>query len=101
MAAGGDTFINEMMAWAGFDNVLSNINRYPNLSAEKIQELNPDLVLLSSEPYPFKDKHINEISKLLPNAQVKMVDGQSFSWYGSRLLYAFRDIRALIRSLEV
>ncbi|MEJ0032358.1 MAG: helical backbone metal receptor [Bacteroidota bacterium] len=83
MAAGSDTFINEMMKVAGFENVVKG-ERYPTLSDESIRQLNPQVVLLSSEPYPFKDQHADELKKLLPDAKVMLVDGEMFSWYGSR-----------------
>ncbi|RCH55912.1 cobalamin-binding protein [Mucilaginibacter hurinus] len=87
MAAGNDTFISSMLHECGFINALTE-PRYPVLSSEELSDLDPDLVLLSSEPYPFKEKHIMEIKKIVPRAIVAMVDGEIFSWYGSRLLYA-------------
>jgi len=84
MAAGSDTFIHDLMNRCGFENV-TNQARYPELSEEEIIELNPELVLLSSEPFPFTAKHIQELQELLPKAKIKLVDGEMFSWYGSRL----------------
>lgn len=97
MAAGGDTYISYMLKLSGFVNVLQEEDRYPELSRERIQALNPEVILLSSEPFPFKDKHIAELSVLCPNADVRLVDGEMFSWYGSRLLLSasyFRNLRA-------
>lgn len=88
MAAAGGTFINEMLKYAGFDNVLSGRKRYPQLTEEEIHTLNPEVVLLSSEPFPFKEKHIAELRHLLPDAKIQLVDGEMFSWYGSRLAHA-------------
>ena len=88
MAAGGNTFINEMMKLAGFENVLKSDSRYPEISIDWIKTLHPDYILLSSEPYPFKQKHIEELEALIPNVKVKLVDGEIFSWYGSRMLKA-------------
>lgn len=85
MAAGDDTFIHTMMQRAGMENVLNDKNRYPALSSQDIKELNPELVLLSSEPYPFKEKHIEELSQILPDTKILLVNGEMFSWYGSRL----------------
>lgn len=87
MAAGGDTFINHMLERCGSTNVFAQ-NRYPEITERQLIEANPDLVFLSSEPYPFKQKHIDEFQTMLPNAKVQLVDGEMFSWYGSRLLYA-------------
>ena len=84
MAAGSDTFINDMLSRCGFENVLSE-SRYPELTESKILDLNPDVVFLSSEPFPFGPTHMHELEGLLPNASIKLVDGELFSWYGSRL----------------
>ncbi len=86
MAAGGDSFIDDVMQKIGLQNVLQESIRYPSLKESEIQELNPSLVLLSSEPYPFGEKNIEEIRDLLPQAKVILVDGEAFSWYGSRII---------------
>ncbi|MEH0155050.1 helical backbone metal receptor [Limibacter armeniacum] len=85
MAAGKQTFIDHMISAAGWTNVVSD-TRYPEINTLEIQQLNPDLIFLSSEPYPFKEKHINELQEQLPASKVLLVDGELFSWYGSRLL---------------
>jgi ABC-type Fe3+-hydroxamate transport system substrate-binding protein len=87
MAAGADTFITDMLHYSGFTNAVTT-SRYPVLNKEQLQMINPQVVLLSSEPYPFKEKHIEEIRQILPNAKVVLADGEMFSWYGSRLQYA-------------
>ena len=98
MAAGVDTFINDMMKAAGFENcVLSN--RYPSLSMDEIIALNPSHIFLSSEPFPFKQKHIDELKNVLPNAKVILVDGELFSWYGSRMLQSFEYFSRLNEQL--
>lgn len=98
MAAGVDTFIHEMLSIAGFDNAVT-ATRYPSLTFEGIQKINPDIVFLSSEPFPFKEKHIYEMQNSLPNAKIKLVDGELFSWYGSRMLKSFVYFRALHEEL--
>ena len=85
MSVGGDTFINDMIHRIGWTNVLGDKQRYPEIDLADLKEKNVDLVLLSSEPYPFKDIHIAEIKAALPNADVRLVDGEMFSWYGSRM----------------
>ncbi|WP_332912190.1 helical backbone metal receptor [Algoriphagus boritolerans] len=87
MAAGKDTFIDTMLSSAGFENLIEN-SRYPELMEEELIDLSPDYLLLSSEPFPFKEKHIKALQSILPNTKVQLVDGEMFSWYGSRLLYA-------------
>ncbi len=98
MVAGTDTFIHNMIEEAGFQNIVT-ITRYPVLTNEEIKALNPDVVFLSSEPFPFKEKHIQEMQLILPNANVKLVDGELFSWYGSRILKSFEYFRALNEEL--
>src|SRR6218665_836854 len=89
MVAGHDTFINEMLKYCGFENVFTDRDsRYPGISSEELIAANPQLVLLSSEPYPFKEQHVAELQQLLPAAKILIVDGELFSWYGSRLLKA-------------
>ncbi|WP_316821127.1 helical backbone metal receptor [Pedobacter gandavensis] len=85
--AGRNTFIDHMLAMNGLRNVVKE-SRYPEMDLETLASLNPDLVFLSSEPYPFKEKHLKEISLALPHAKVMLVDGEMFSWYGSRLVKA-------------
>lgn len=87
MSAGKATFIGDMLHKMGLQNVIIDKNgRYPNLNLEEIKLLNPELVFLSSEPYPFKEKHIQEFKQLLPTSKIILVDGELFTWYGSRLL---------------
>lgn len=87
MAAGQRTFITDMLQRCGFINGIAQA-RYPEITAEELKIINPDLILLSSEPYPFAEKHIAEFKTIVPSAEVKLVDGEMFSWYGSRLKYA-------------
>jgi ABC-type Fe3+-hydroxamate transport system substrate-binding protein len=99
MWAGGDTFIHDILQRCGFDNVLHHQPRYPELSLEALRDLDPELVLLSSEPYPFKEKHIAEVQAVLPAARILLVDGELFSWYGSRLLHAPEYLAGLLQLL--
>lgn len=96
MCAGGDTFISDMITRMGWHNALADMNRYPAVTLEELTTRNIDMVLLSSEPYPFKDKHIAEIQAVLPNATIHLVDGEMFSWYGSRMKLAPAYLQNLI-----
>lgn len=87
MAAGKHTFIDSMLSAVGLKNVVEE-TRYPELLDAKIQALNPEVVFLSSEPYPFKERHVTELKNLLSNSTIQLVDGEMFSWYGSRLVKA-------------
>ena len=96
MCAGGDTFINNMIEHMGWTNVLSGKMRYPEIALQELADKQVNKILLSSEPYPFKDAHIAEIKAVLPDAEVLLVDGEMFSWYGSRMLEATAYLRKLI-----
>lgn len=87
MFAGKNTFIDDILMKIGLRNVVVE-RRYPELILEELQTANCKLIFLSSEPYPFKEKHIKEIQLAMPNAKVMLVDGEMFSWYGSRLVKA-------------
>jgi ABC-type Fe3+-hydroxamate transport system substrate-binding protein len=86
MTVGHDTFIHHMLNRIGFESVSRLQLRYPQLSFDDVKNLQPDYIFLSSEPYRFKEKHINLYRELFPEARVILVDGEMFSWYGSRLL---------------
>jgi ABC-type Fe3+-hydroxamate transport system substrate-binding protein len=88
MAAGGQTFIDSMLTTLGLKNAIATRDRYPQLTTGDIKQLSPDLIFLSSEPYPFKEEHVREIRHLSPSSKILLVDGEMFSWYGSRLRLA-------------
>jgi len=99
MTVGGDTFINDMLLKCGFINAFSDKKRYPEISTAELKTANCKLLLLSSEPYPFKQKHIDELGAQLPGCKIILADGEMFSWYGSRLLLAPDYFRELHLSL--
>ncbi len=99
MVAGSNTFINDMLKRCGFENVFANIGRYPEINEEQLKEAQPELILLSSEPFPFKEKHIEQFKALCPNATIKIVDGELFSWYGSRLLQSPNYFKEILNSI--
>lgn len=100
MAAGRDTFIGDMLQRIGIENVLSSNTRYPELSIQDVKRLNPEFIFLSSEPYPFNDTHIKELQKEIPQAKIILVDGELFSWYGSRLKNSVEYFNQLIVDLK-
>ena len=85
MTVGGDTFIHDVLRRASLANVFGEQMRYPEVTAEEIAAAEPDVILLSSEPFPFGEAHIAEIERTLPGVPVRLVDGELFSWYGSRM----------------
>lgn len=96
MCAAHHTFIDFVLSHIGFKNALEGFDRYPELPEEKLKEIRPDLCFLSSEPFPFKEIHIHELQKIVPNAKVLIVDGEMFSWYGSRLLQLEKYLKGLL-----
>jgi ABC-type Fe3+-hydroxamate transport system substrate-binding protein len=99
IVAAKGTFIDDMLQKCGLMNAFDT-ERYPEVTADQLIDARPDVILLSSEPYPFKEKHIDEFRSLLPNSIVKLVDGEAFSWYGSRLLHAPAYFNDLIKGLH-
>ncbi len=90
MVVGSNNFINELLNRNHLYNVYgTDSGRYPVIELEEMAGKNPEIILLSSEPYPFKEKHALEIKQFIPNAKIVLVDGEMFSWYGTRLLKAF------------
>jgi len=98
MLAGRNTFIDTMLQTCGLVNAF-DLERYPEVDAQLLQDAKPDVILLSSEPYPFKEKHIQELQAIVPSAKIKLVDGEMFSWYGSRLLEAPSYFAHLVKKL--
>jgi ABC-type Fe3+-hydroxamate transport system substrate-binding protein len=87
MAAGTSTFIHSMMVAAGFSNVTDQLtnSRYPIVSVQDVLELAPEVILLSSEPFPFDHRHQKQFEAQFPTIRIQLVDGEIFSWYGSRM----------------
>lgn len=98
MLAGRDTFIDNILALNGLSNVIKE-KRYPEIKLNELAKLKPDLIFLSSEPYPFKEAHLEEIRAVVPEAKVMLVDGEMFSWYGSRLVKAVQYLFQLQKQL--
>ena len=88
MTVGADTIVHDVMARCGLTNAFADRTRYPAVTADEIHAADADAVLLSSEPYPFADRHVAEVQALAPRARIVLVDGEAFSWYGPRLALA-------------
>lgn len=104
MGCGNQNFIHDIIMHCGWENVLADISpetgsRYPEVSADTLRELAPDFLLLSSEPYPFAEKHRVAFNALLPHTTSVLVDGELFSWYGSRMLQMPIYLRSLQKQL--
>lgn len=101
ITVGGDTFIHDMLQRCGLGNAFAAEKRYPQVTIEQIRESGCKVVLLSSEPYPFRQKHLEELSGLLgDDIRILLADGELFSWYGSRLLQSPPYFEELLRQIH-
>ena len=92
MTVGNDTYIHNVMEHWKLDNVFGDKTRYPKVTFYDIAEKDPELILLSSEPYPFKEKHLAEFEEAFPNTRTLLAEGEWFSWYGSHMLHSFQRL---------
>ena len=97
MTVGSDTFIHNILSEIGFENIFKNQTRYPEIQVEDLAEA--DVIMLSSEPFPFKQKHIAELKEFYPKKKIIIVDGEAFSWYGTHIAKCEDYFRELIKSL--
>lgn len=95
MVAASGTFIDAMLRAAGFRNAFAALDRYPEITLDVLQVAQPDLIFLSSEPYPFTEQHVAKFQALFSETRVLIVDGELFSWYGTRLLRSVDYFRSL------
>lgn len=101
MVAGNETYINEILKLNKFENIYATMSRYPKVEINKLRyEGDPDVIILSSEPYKFEDKHAMEIGSFTNRSITVFGDGEMFSWFGSRLLLAFDYFKELHKKLE-
>lgn len=99
MTVGRDTFIHDMLTRCGFRNIFADETRYPQIDIAQLRSASCELLLLSSEPFPFKQKHVDELQLELPKTRIMLVDGEYFSWYGSRLLQAPAYFKSVLNKL--
>lgn len=100
MSVGHDTYIHSVMEHWNLRNVYEDKSRYPQTSLHELSLKKPDVILLSSEPYPFKEKHIAEVSSVCKGSEIILVNGEWFSWYGSRMLHGFRQLNVFRRAIS-
>lgn len=99
MTVGGDTYIHDVLNRSGFENVFGESLRYPEVNIDDIKKENPDVIFLSSEPFPFKERHIGELKEQLGQVPVILVDGEYFSWYGSRVIHCNDYLDRLLQNI--
>lgn len=103
MFVGKDTFIQDVIRRLGWTNVLADRARYPEMGLDDLKTYEPEIILLSSEPFPFKKEHHLELLEVMPHVQVIDVDGEMFSWYGSRLVQSplyFEQLHETLSSID-
>lgn len=101
MTIGSDTFIHRILSEIGFENIFKDKTRYPQITTEDLA--NADVIMLSSEPFPFKEKHIQELQVFYPDKKIMIVDGEAFSWYGTHIAkceHYFKELLAEIHSMQ-
>lgn len=102
MGAGSDTFIDSVLQKCGFINLCFDLpGRYPMLDKDFFLQKTPKIVLLSTEPFPFKDAHVAELQKIIPKSLIKIVDGEMFSWYGSHMVGVENYVNLLLQEIRV
>lgn len=99
MVAATDTFIDSLLSLNKFENHFSEQCRYPEIELDHISE-ELDLILLSSEPYPFKEEDVIVFSERFPHVKTLIVDGEYFSWFGSRIKNAFPYFKNLHQHID-
>lgn len=98
MTVGSDTFIHKILEEIGFENTFKDQKRYPAIETEDLAEA--EIIMLSSEPFPFKEKHISELKAFYPDKKIMIVDGEAFSWYGTHIAKCANYFKELIAEVE-
>ena len=98
MTVGSDTFIHDILDKVGFENIFKHHKRYPEITVEELKAAG--FIFLSTEPFPFKQKHVEELQKQLPDSKVLLVDGEAFSWYGTRLAKCENYFKGLVEKCQ-
>lgn len=98
MTVGSDTFIHRILSEIGFENIFSNTTRYPQITTEDLADA--DVIMLSSEPFPFKEKHIEELKLFYPDKKIMIVDGEAFSWYGTHIAKCEQYFKGFLAEIQ-
>lgn len=100
MSINADTYGASLLASIGLDVLTADApERYPIVDVAAVAALDPDLVLVPSEPYTFSDAHVGELAAAFPGASVVRVDGEDLFWWGIRTPAAQRRLTAQFSSL--
>ncbi|WP_278353884.1 ABC transporter substrate-binding protein [Chryseobacterium gleum] len=99
MTIGSDTFIHRILSEIGFQNIFKDKTRYPQITTEDLADA--DVIMLSSEPFPFKEKHIEELKVFYPDKKIIIVDGEAFSWYGTHIAKCENYFKELLTEIHL
>lgn len=99
MTIGSDTFIHRILSEIGFQNIFKDKTRYPQITTEDLADA--DVIMLSSEPFPFKEKHIEELKVFYPDKRIIIVDGEAFSWYGTHIAKCENYFKELLTEIHL
>jgi ABC-type Fe3+-hydroxamate transport system substrate-binding protein len=101
MGVGSDTYVHDVLEVSGGENICGRATRYPVVTLQEIEALQPEVVLLPDEPYPFSAEDLPEFYALyIPAARedrIHLVDGKLLTWYGPRMAGSLTQISALLR----
>lgn len=100
MVVGNQNFIDHLFQYLNFENIFFELNRYPEIDFDDERWADVDYILLSSEPYPFQEKHKAEFQEKVPHAEILLVDGEYFSWYGSRMIDTPKYFEDLLKRIH-
>lgn len=85
MTVNGATYGASLLASIAIDVVTAAFDiEYPTVELADIADLQPEIVLVPSEPYTFTDAHVAELALAFPTADVVRVDGEDVFWWGIR-----------------
>ena len=101
MSVGSDTYVHDVLATCGGENVFGGAARYPTVTLEEVEAARPEVILLPDEPYPFSAEDLEEFYSLdVPAARedrIHLVDGKLLTWYGPRMASSLVQLSALLR----
>jgi ABC-type Fe3+-hydroxamate transport system substrate-binding protein len=96
MALGSPTYGSSLLASLGVSNLLTTSGPYPEVTLDQLGRLGPDIVIAPDEPYPFGERHRDQLDRIAP---VLFVDGRDLLWWGGRTQAAARRLGSLLADL--
>jgi len=101
MSVGCDTYVHDVLKTCGGENVCGERTRYPVVTLEEVEAMQPEVVLLPDEPYPFSAEELPEFYALDVPAthedRIHLIDGKLLTWYGPRMAGSLMQLSALLR----